>query len=360
MMAVHVLPAVDSDGSASTPYLVASGRASAIFAVLAGVGLALATGGPTGPPPRTRAAARVAVAVRALAIGALGLAVGYADTGVAVILAYYGVLFLLAVPLLGLEPRMLATLALGAAVTVPVPVPVLSLLVRPALPRPGLDNPTFTSVADDPVAWLAELTLTGYYPALAWTAYLCAGLAAGRLALGSVRDPATLLAGGVTAALLAAGTSALLLGPLGGHEAILTATPRLDPAELDTALQTSLYGNPPATTWWWLAIDAPHASTPLDLVHTTGSALAVLGAALLAGRLVPRLLAPLATAGSMTLTLYTVHVLLPATDVLPDDPEVSYVVQVVAALAVAMWWRQRHADPWRRRSRRWHVARAVR
>jgi hypothetical protein len=40
MMATHVLPSVTADGEVHPAYLLASGRASALFAVLAGVGLA--------------------------------------------------------------------------------------------------------------------------------------------------------------------------------------------------------------------------------------------------------------------------------------------------------------------------------
>ena len=50
MMAIHILPMLAADGSVSTAYRIASGRSAALFAVLAEVGLALASGGTT--PPR--------------------------------------------------------------------------------------------------------------------------------------------------------------------------------------------------------------------------------------------------------------------------------------------------------------------
>ena len=61
MVSVHVLPATDGDGGESLAYAVASGRSAALFAVLAGVGLALAR--PSVP----------ALLVRALVIGLAGL-----------------------------------------------------------------------------------------------------------------------------------------------------------------------------------------------------------------------------------------------------------------------------------------------
>ena len=54
----------------------------------------------------------------------------------------------------------------------------------------------------------------------------------------------------------------------------------------------------------------------------------------------PRVIAPLAAAGGMTLTLYVIHVLALATKRLPDDPETSLVLQVVAALFFAWLWRK--------------------
>ena len=43
MVAVHVLPTDDRDGQLTLPEAIAGGRSSAAFAVLAGVGVALAT-----------------------------------------------------------------------------------------------------------------------------------------------------------------------------------------------------------------------------------------------------------------------------------------------------------------------------
>lgn len=65
-VAVHVLSGQDADGSESLTYQVASGRSAALFAVLAGVGLALAYRRPRGPD-RWRASA--AIAVRAALLG---------------------------------------------------------------------------------------------------------------------------------------------------------------------------------------------------------------------------------------------------------------------------------------------------
>jgi uncharacterized membrane protein len=58
MASVHILPVVARDGTETVAGAVAAGRASALFAVLAGVGIALSTGGRVRPqrpapmPPR--------------------------------------------------------------------------------------------------------------------------------------------------------------------------------------------------------------------------------------------------------------------------------------------------------------------
>ena len=107
MVAVHVLPGETDDGGVALSEAVAGGRSSAAFAVLAGVGVALATRG------TDRGRQRVRLVLRALLIGALGLWLGGLDTQVAVILAYYAVFFLLLLPFLGWPPRRLLLTAGG-------------------------------------------------------------------------------------------------------------------------------------------------------------------------------------------------------------------------------------------------------
>ena len=133
-----------------------------------------------------------------------------------------------------------------------------------------------------------------------------------------------------------------------GPSAVAAALPRGGVPEefLGSAMLHTFFGSPPATEWWWLGIRAPHIGTTPDLIHTTGTALLVLGACLLVVPLVGRWARPLVAAGSMTLTLYTGHVLAGAmgalderVTALADLPDSRVLlVHVVTALVVATVW----------------------
>jgi uncharacterized membrane protein len=334
MMAVHVLPEVRPDGSVSPAFLLAAGRASALFAVLAGVGLALLSGGSRPVSGRALTRVRVSVLVRAAMLVVIGLWLGTLDAGVAVILVYYGVFFVLAVPFLGLSPRTLACLAVATAVL----APLLSHALRASLPPPSYVVPAPVFFERPWPEWLSELTLTGYYPALPWMAYLFTGLAVGRLVLTERRLALRLLVGGLGLAVAARVLSTVLLGPLGGLDALRAQSPDLFGLPLGTALQTGLFGTTPPGTWWWLAVATPHTATPLDLAATIGSSLAVLGLFLL---VLPRpswWAEPLVAMGGMTLSLYTLHVVLLAGP-LPRTVPLAYVWHVVVVATVAVLWR---------------------
>lgn len=336
MMSVHIIPAIGDDGGLTMSRLIASGRSSALFAVLAGVGLALATGGRTPPRGRPLAAASVGVALRALVIFMVGLCLGSFPSGVAVILAYYGVLFLLAIPFLGLGPRILLPLGLVWAAG----APLLDHYWRIGEPLASYEVPDLGSV-EQPVELLRELTITGYYPVFPWLAYVLVGLGIGRLTLSSTRVAAALLAGGAALAVAAWVTSTVLLdngalehlvaAGLGGHPA--------SPFDFAAVVNnTSFYGTTPATSWWWLVVAAPHTATPFDLLHTIGTSAAVLGLMLLVAPRAKPLVWPLAAIGGMTFTLYTLHVVL-LSGPLGEHDLTTYLMHVAIMFAIAMPWR---------------------
>jgi uncharacterized membrane protein len=333
MFSVHVFGAFDEAGSPTPAWMFAGGRSSATFAVTAGIGLAFTTGG--GRPGAGRPAT-AAVAARAGVIALIGLLLGYASRAAAldvdVILVFYALLFLIAIPLLGLRPGTLTALSLSLAVGAPFAVHAL----RGALPQPAFDgDPTLQDVVTDPLGLVSDLLVHGDYPVLAWTAYLCAGLALGRLDLTSRRLAPRLLGGGLA---LVAGVwlvSSLVLFRFDGLRMLWRAEfPGASRAE-------ALWDSPDGVTWWALLSRAPHATTPFDLLLTLGSAAAILGGALLLTRnaLLTRALTPLAAAGSMPLTLYAAHVLLLATGALSGSPELLYAVMTTGALLFALSWR---------------------
>ncbi|MBC3763961.1 heparan-alpha-glucosaminide N-acetyltransferase domain-containing protein [Quadrisphaera oryzae] len=343
MMGTHLVASTTAGGGTSWVYEVFSGRASALFAVLAGVGLVLATGrGPDRMPPRglELRAARAGVLARAGVVGGVGLLVGLAPGYIYVILVYYGLLFAVASLFVGLRFRTLAVLG-GAWLLVG---PVVARLVRPLVSGPG-SAPTF-DVPDPasllhPLELLTGLLVTGVYPVITWTGYLLVGMAVGRLPLHRAAVAGWLLGTGAVAAVAAALASAAALGAAGGVQVLEgQAPPSWGLTDLPHALDTFLPGATPTTTWAWLLVDTPHSATPFDLVGTTGSALAVLGAALLVGRAVPWLLAPLAGAGAMTLTLYSLHVVtsLPTGEVLGQYG--SWLFHAAAAVVVGLAFRE--------------------
>jgi len=308
MVSTHVLSPVTPEGEISWTQDLAGGRASALFAVLAGVSIALLSGRRTPPTGRARWVAVRALGVRALLIAAVGLTLGMLDSGLAVILTYYGVMFLLALPFIGLGARWLALLAAAWLVV----VPVVSHQLRPMLPDARGDNPAWGQLAD-PVPMLWELLLTGYYPALPWLAYLFAGMAVGRSELGRRTVQAGLLVGGVALAVGATRVSDQLTAG------------RFSTQELYEA-GFGMYGTTPAGgSADYLLLVAPHSSTPFDLAQTIGSSLAVIGGCLLLLSWLPspgvRFVAVLFGAGTMTLTLYSLHVWMRTDGVWPPEEE---------------------------------------
>jgi uncharacterized membrane protein YeiB len=328
MVAAHVLDGRRPDGTLTRTDWVVDGRASALFAVLAGVSLVLLQ----------RRTSRAGLAARALLVALLGLARGELETGLAVILTYYGVLFLLGLPFLGLRAR---SLFAWAAVWVLV-APVVSQLVRPHLPPRSGPSPAPDQLAE-PGHLVAELLLTGYYPCLPWLAYLLLGMAIGRCDLRSRAVQVRLAVGGLAVAFLAFAVSRSfteqpwvlrrLVPDAGRYGDVSTADAFVD------AISGGMHGTTPAGgSWAWLVVVAPHSGTPFDLVETGGSAALVIGLCLwvvgLLGDRSRRAVAVAFGAGTMTLSLYSLHVIMRTERVWPPEEPSSFGWHVAVLLAV--------------------------
>jgi len=354
MMATHVFPTFESNAQLTPTWvgLVFSGRASALFAVLAGIGLALSTGKQQPLQGPQLWAARRGIALRALVVAAVGLSIGGLEVNIAIILVHYAVLFLCVLPFLGLDVKHLLVLAAGWVLV----SPALAFLLRPWLltAEPPLQlghNPKWEDLST-PAVLLGDLFLTGYYPVLQWIAYLLIGLAIGRLALTTAAVPVLLVAVGTAVAVLAKWFSVVMMEDWGGRAALQSSL--LSPSyPLESLLQVNLAGVEQTGSAWWLASSAPHSGTTLDLLHTSGVAAAVAGACLLLGRLVQKIgldvLLPLRGAGAMTLSFYTAHLCVMASlygQPLPSGWTVEgvYWAQAVAILVLggmfaALAWR---------------------
>lgn len=333
MIATHVLDGRTASGDLTLTQELAGGRASALFAVLAGVSLALVSGGSEPRHGRALRRTMLGVAARAVLVAGLGLALGGLDTGLAIILTYYGVLFLLALPFLGLRAPVLAALAVGWVVV----MPVVSHLVRPELPDRNYDSPDFSRLSE-PGPLLADLILSGYYPALPWMAYLLVGLALGRIDLRGRRVPGRLVVGGLCLAVLATATSRLCTA-LPEVRAALQPQRVLTNDQLLAILADSQHGSTPTGgPWQWLLVVSPHSATPFDLAQTIGSALVVLGLALALAAVLPRpgrtVLVLLAGAGTIPLTLYTLHVVMRTSAVWPAEEPDTFGWHVAVVLGV--------------------------
>ncbi|MGW2616645.1 heparan-alpha-glucosaminide N-acetyltransferase domain-containing protein [Streptomyces sp. NPDC001500] len=311
MYVVHVGPPLSAtDGVGSWVRYLAEGHSSALFATLAGFSLMLIAGRrepKTGPAGR-RAKARIAI--RAVVLLALGTAMAVEYGGV-IILGFYGVYFLLALPLVRLRARTLAIIAAAFALVAPqLAFALNSLLTDPV--RQGVN-------AYDPFHRLSgvgvlDLLLTGFYPAITWMSFVIAGMALGRLDLssGTVRRRLAALGAALTVAaygmsLLLAGKDALRSlaedGPSSGSSG------SLPPGSASAPLDSGSFPDMPASS---LLAAGPHSGTTFDVIGSVGVAiLVILGATVAMDRLprMRRLATPVIAVGTMSLTAYVGHFL---------------------------------------------------
>ncbi|GAB4098802.1 heparan-alpha-glucosaminide N-acetyltransferase domain-containing protein [Sinomonas halotolerans] len=348
MMAAHVLPVFEQTGPAGAweatwAGTVFSGRAAALFAVLAGVSLTL------GRTPAARN--RLGLVLRAAVIAAVGFTLGLVEVNVAVILVQYAVLFAASAAVVGLGQRALGLLAASWLLLSPIVAFAVRAPLLAAVPPLRLEHSPRWEDLLTPAALAADIAVTGFYPVLQWFGYVLVGLWIGRAQLARASVQTALLVGGTAAAALAKGAEWALLYPLGGINALL-ATQQARVWPLQAMLEASLAGVEQTETWWWLATAAPHSGTTLDLVHTSGVAAAAIGAFLLLARLRPlaqtRLLSPLSGAGATTLTLYTAHVAALGWSEGGGTPGLSrealLAAHIVAALAIGLFVR---SNGWR-------------
>jgi uncharacterized membrane protein YeiB len=341
MYAAHVGPDPSDGGSTGFFMELAHGRASALFAFLAGFSIVLITGRRT---PKTGRAGRQAVAkvvIRAFVLLALGTALTLTGTPVEVILAFYGLYFLLVLPLYRLSARPLAVIAASGALILPQVLYVVQHILDPG-GEGGGPGGIWAWPAD--ADGIVSLLFTGGYPALAWLPFVVAGMAVARLDLVSTVVRTRLAINGVALAVLGYGGSFLALHLVPGAASALKVAGAGEGGSVMSAWWSDTAGYPSGTTPAWLLAASPHSETTLSIVANAGVAILVLAACLAATHAFPyfrRLAAPVIAVGTMSLTAYVFHIVgihVLGMDELPGAPLHVLFVFLVAVTAFATLW----------------------
>ncbi|CAL9425709.1 DUF418 domain-containing protein [Streptomyces sp. enrichment culture] len=306
MYVVHIGPPLSAtSGGGSWVRYLAEGHSSVLFATLAGFSLMLIAGR---REPKTGLAgrqARARIAIRAVVLLALGTVMAMEYGGV-IILGFYGVYFLLSLPLVRLSAKALALIAAGLALVMPQLAAVLTAQLSDSLQH--------SVNTHDPLHRLSEvgvldLLLTGFYPALTWMPFVVAGMALARLDLSvaAVRWRVAALGASLTVtayglSLFLAGRNALRSTAEDGSSSSGSGAPPKGGEDLGSQLFSSDH----------LLTAGPHSGTTFDIVGSVGVAiLVIVGATALMDGLprLRRLAKPVIAVGTMSLTAYVGHFL---------------------------------------------------
>jgi uncharacterized membrane protein YeiB len=292
---------------------VVHGRSSILFALLAGVSIAIISGGFEPVAGERLLHARSRILVRAGLIFAIGGVLEALGTRIAVILPVYAVLFVVAIPFLRWRPRSLFLLAGVLAVVSPVIHVFLAPLPDTVLTREGA---------------FPNLVLWGAYPGIIWIVFVLVGLGIGRLDLRSPRVQGIILGAGALLAAVAYGAGDLAWAAIGRTLG-------------DPGTRSSLPDYASQVQFGELFTTTAHSGSTFEVVGSTGFALAVLGLCLLISGRLRWVLYPVAAVGAMALTAYTAHVVVLAAlgdDAFEQQDNTLYLVFVVAALLGCAAW----------------------
>lgn len=349
MYIVHIGPPLSAtSGVASWVRYMADGHSSILFATLAGFSLILLAGR---KEPKTGVAGRQAkarIAIRAVVLLALGtgLTMVYGDV---IILAFYGVYFLLALPLTRLRARTLAIIAAALALV----TPQLAFVLNPLLTGPVVESIN----AFDPLKQLSDvgvidLLFTGFYPTITWMPFVIAGMALGRLDLSKTAVQWRLAALGAALTVAAYGTSLLLAGKDALRSSAEDGSSGSSGSWSGSSGSGSMDGGSfdyqmPASS---LLTAGPHSGTTFDIIGSVGVAILVIVGATVAMDRLPRLrrlAAPVIAVGTMSLTAYVGHFVAQSLLAVPvpggTDPQQSWVPLLLfvlgATVFAAIWSR---------------------
>lgn len=290
-----------------------------LFVLLAGVSVALLTGGARAYEGQRMRVARRRVAVRAGMLLGIGLCI---STFSASVLEYYAVLLLLLLPCTRLRPRSLALLSAAAVPTVTL---YAAWVTENHIEWMRAEVPVGLSVLVQPEHWggylFALVSTGGGFQTVYGIPLALAGLAIGRLELRSATVQARMVFGGLGLAVTA--TIVTVLAP---HVMMIG----------DTTDWRSLFQMPGPYSGY--------ATSAVGITLMIGLALLLLGVLLpvLYRPLPRRLLWPLAATGSMTMTWYAGHfVFLDLIGPRTAFSAVTFLAFIAAVVVLSTVWRSR-------------------
>jgi uncharacterized membrane protein YeiB len=251
-----------------------------------------------------------------------------------VIIPYYGVYFLLALPLLRRGTGTLMVAAVVAALAGP-------FLTFAPMVVPGSWLDTFAE--HDPINMLdgrgfIDLILVGAYPAVTWMSYVFAGMALGRVDFEDRRARRRLAALGAGLAAVGYGGSWLVLNVFTDlHATIATSSSAEGPvsaADHEGSLAERLL------------VASPHSGTTFEQAGNIGVAVLVIVAAVSLLAVLPRMrriARPVIALGTMSLSAYVAHILIirfvDAEGLLGSSTAALAALIVVTTAAAALWSR---------------------
>ncbi|WP_185695825.1 heparan-alpha-glucosaminide N-acetyltransferase domain-containing protein [Buchananella hordeovulneris] len=337
MMAAHSAKQVE-EVTSPTWLGFANGHSSILFATVAGVSLAIITGGGRAHTGPWVVRDRLRIFARAFALFVLGSLMAILGTPIGIILGSYGLWFVLALPFLRCRWQ---TVLLAASVFLGLGW----MLQWAGLLLAGNLDLKFDGQLGNT---LFALLFTSQYPAAIWLGFVLAGLALGRAGLGSAR---TLWRWGLAGAVVFVGCVTPFVWQAGSLEPVWGVSPALvdsvdqsAPTEPECLDGETLYPctpeeqqqqmdtwtneqwdtfmraqrRPPEESVWQLLWGAarsqwtiaPHSGSPFEALGSAGFAVAAICAFTALGRWAKLLAAPLVAMGSMSLSSYCLHVVL--------------------------------------------------
>ena len=297
MFCAHVAPRDPRDPAVLRLLVTASdGRSSILFALLAGVSLAILTGRNVVYEGEQMRTARLRILGRsAMLVVIAGLLVSL-GTSINIILAFYAAWFVAALPF----ARWPAARLLRAAAVLSVLGPLTAVGVMWLAGSLGM------WMTGDANSFIVEVFFSGAYPGASYMVFVLAGMGIGRLDVTSTRLQVRLVWVGGLLAVLGYLTSWCLAQVVG-----LPTEEGIEPWRQVTIANGPTTGE--GLHWTPLPFPAladlvdagAHTGTVLETVGSGGCAVMVLGLCLLAGGWARHVLRPVAAVGSMALTAYS-------------------------------------------------------